>query len=163
MGRAGVSRPATRGCRRCCDSRTNSGLRKIRRKVSLDFAKFDWTRRHQLSRPGEDREDCPTLAGGTQSRSGRSQCKSSRLTLQFRRTEASGRGRTASARLYRAFGAPAHRDQGYRQSTSARPPSWPSSCSADGTGAQLRCPSETRGAAMSEQPYNFFGEIFHDV
>jgi len=25
-------------------SRTNSGLRKIRRKVSLDFAKFDWTR-----------------------------------------------------------------------------------------------------------------------
>ena len=26
------------------DSRTKSGLRKIRRKVSLDFAKFDWTR-----------------------------------------------------------------------------------------------------------------------
>jgi hypothetical protein len=26
------------------NSRTNSGLRKIRRKVSLDFAKFDWTR-----------------------------------------------------------------------------------------------------------------------
>jgi hypothetical protein len=26
------------------NSRTNSGLPKIRRKVSLDFAKFDWTR-----------------------------------------------------------------------------------------------------------------------
>ena len=26
------------------DSRTKSGLRKIRRKVSLDFAKVDWTR-----------------------------------------------------------------------------------------------------------------------
>jgi hypothetical protein len=25
-------------------SETKSGLRKIRRKVSLDFAKFDWTR-----------------------------------------------------------------------------------------------------------------------
>jgi hypothetical protein len=30
----------------------------------------------------------------------------------------------------------------------------------DGTGAQLRCPYETWGAAMSEQPYDFFGEIF---
>ena len=43
------------------DSRTNSGLRKIRRKVSLDFAKFDWTRQHQLSRPGDDCEECPAL------------------------------------------------------------------------------------------------------
>ena len=33
------------------NSRTNSGLRKIRRKVSLDFAKFDWTR--QQPRPYE--------------------------------------------------------------------------------------------------------------
>jgi hypothetical protein len=31
------------------NSRTNSGLRKIRRKVSLDFAKFDWTRHLRLS------------------------------------------------------------------------------------------------------------------
>jgi hypothetical protein len=28
------------------------------------------------------------------------------------------------------------------------------------SGAQLRCPSETQGAAMSEQRYDFFGEIF---
>jgi Luciferase-like monooxygenase/Glucose-6-phosphate dehydrogenase, NAD binding domain len=33
------------------------------------------------------------------------------------------------------------------------------SCSADGSGAQLRCKSETWGAAMSEQLYDFFGEI----
>jgi hypothetical protein len=30
----------------------------------------------------------------------------------------------------------------------------------DGMGAQLRCPSEIWGAAMSEQLYDFFGEIF---
>jgi hypothetical protein len=36
----------------------------------------------------------------------------------------------------------------------------PNSCSADGAGAQLRCPSGTWGAAMSEQLYDFFGEIF---
>src|ERR1700729_400574 len=33
-------------------------------------------------------------------------------------------------------------------------------CSADGTGAQLRCPSETWRSAMSEQLYDFFGEMF---
>ena len=32
------------------DSRTKSGLRKIRRKVSLDFAKVDWTRQHTRRR-----------------------------------------------------------------------------------------------------------------
>jgi hypothetical protein len=43
------------------DARTKSGLRKIRHKVSLDFAKVDWTRQ-TLSRPVEDCEGCPALA-----------------------------------------------------------------------------------------------------
>jgi hypothetical protein len=33
-------------------------------------------------------------------------------------------------------------------------------CSADGTGAQSRCPSETWRSAMSGQQYEFFGEMF---
>jgi hypothetical protein len=44
------------------DSQSNSGLRKIIRKVSLEFAKFDWTG-HIMSRPVEDCEGCPALAG----------------------------------------------------------------------------------------------------
>jgi hypothetical protein len=57
-----VSRTAIRGCHHCwvlglspeprSDSRTKSGLRKIRCKVSLDFAKVDWTR-ERLSLPFE--------------------------------------------------------------------------------------------------------------
>src|SRR5260370_36582916 len=45
------------------DSQDNSGLRKIIRKVSLDFAKFDWTGQPPLSRPVQDCEDAPSLAG----------------------------------------------------------------------------------------------------
>jgi hypothetical protein len=45
------------------DSQSNSGLRKIIRKVSLEFAKFDWTRQSSLlSRPVKDCEGCPALA-----------------------------------------------------------------------------------------------------
>ena len=44
------------------DSQSNSGLRKIIRKVSLEFANFDWTRQ-PLSRPLQDCEGCPAFAG----------------------------------------------------------------------------------------------------
>jgi hypothetical protein len=44
------------------DSRTKSGLRKIRRKVSLDFAKFDWTRQDCLVQVKLAR-DAPRLLG----------------------------------------------------------------------------------------------------